>query len=61
VHGIGIHSNLFVTLIKTADHTAKQPEDFDLYVIKAFNEVMRLTLYRHADTVDAFQQLEDPT
>jgi hypothetical protein len=29
--------------------------------MKAFNEIMSLTLYRHADTVDAFQQLEDPT
>jgi hypothetical protein len=29
--------------------------------MKAFNEIMSLTLYRHADTVDVFQQLEDPT
>jgi hypothetical protein len=41
-------------LIKTADLIAKQPEDFNLHVIKAFNEIMRLTLYRHADTVKAF-------
>jgi len=48
-------------LIKTADFIAKQPEDFDLHVMKAFNEIMRLTLHRYAETVDAFQQLEDPT
>ena len=40
---------------------AKQTEDFDLHIIEAFNEIMRLTLHRHADTVDAFEQLEDPT
>jgi len=46
-------------LIKTADLIAKQPEDFDLHIIEAFNEIMHLTLHRHADTVDAFQQLEE--
>jgi hypothetical protein len=34
---------------------AKQPEDFDLHVIEAFNEIMSLTLHRHADTVDTVQ------
>jgi hypothetical protein len=29
--------------------------------MKAFNEVMSLTLPRYAETVDAFQQLQDPT
>jgi hypothetical protein len=48
-------------LIKTADLIAKQPQDFDLYVIETFNQIMNLTLYRHADTVNAFQQLEAPT
>jgi len=48
-------------LIKTADLIAKQTEDFALHVIEACNESMRLTLHRHADTVDAFEQLEDPT
>ena len=48
-------------LINLAHILPKQSQDFDLHVIKAFNEVMRLTLHRHADTVDAFQQLEDPT
>ena len=50
-----------MTYTKTADLRAKQPENFDLHVSEAFNEIMRLTLHRHADTVDAFQQLEDPT
>ena len=40
---------------------AKQPEDFDLHIIEAFNEMMHLTLHRHLDTVNAFEQLEDPT
>ena len=40
---------------------AKQPEDFDLHIIEAFNAIMRLPLHRHADTVHAFQPLEDPT
>jgi hypothetical protein len=47
-------------LIKTADLIAKQTEDFDLYVIEALHEIMHLTLHRHADTVNAFQELEDP-
>jgi hypothetical protein len=41
-----------------ADLRAKQPEDFDLHVIEAFNEIIRLTLHRRADTTDAFQQLK---
>ena len=39
---------------------AKQPEEFALHVMKAFNEIMHLPLHRHADTVDAFSELEDP-
>ena len=40
---------------------AKQTEDFDLHVIEAFNEIMRLTLHCHTDPVNAFQELKDPT
>ena len=29
--------------------------------MKAFNEIMHLPLQRHAETVNAFQQREDPT
>jgi hypothetical protein len=47
-------------LIKTADLIAKHTEDFDLHVIEAFHEIMPLILHRHADSVNAFQQLEDP-
>jgi hypothetical protein len=48
-------------LIKTTDLFSKQAKDFDLHVVEAFDEIMPLTLYRHADMVNAFQQLEDPT
>jgi hypothetical protein len=48
-------------LIKTADLFSKQAEDFDLHIVEAFDEIMNLTLYRHADAVNAFQQLEHPT
>jgi hypothetical protein len=29
--------------------------------MEAFNEIMHLILHRHLDTVNAFEQLEDPT
>jgi len=40
---------------------AKQPEDFDLHLIEAFDETMHLTLHCHLDTVHACEQLEEPT
>jgi hypothetical protein len=48
-------------LINLAHFLSKQPKDFDLHLIKTFNEVMNLTLYAHADPVKSFEQLEHPT
>ena len=48
-------------LINLAHFLSKQPKDFDLHLVKTFNEVMNLTLYAHADPVNAFEQLEHPT
>jgi hypothetical protein len=48
-------------LIKLTDPFTKQAKDFDLHLIEAFNQVVDLILYRHADAVNAVQELEDPT
>jgi len=48
-------------LIKTADLIAKQPYDFALHLIEAFNEIICLALHCHTDPVNAFQELKDPT
>jgi hypothetical protein len=48
-------------LIKTADPFSKEAKDFDLHLIQAFDEIMDLALHGHVDTVNPFEQLEDPT
>jgi hypothetical protein len=39
----------------------KQPKDFDLHLVETFNEVVNLILHDHADPMNPFEQLEDPT
>jgi hypothetical protein len=41
-------------LIKAADVFSKQAEDFDLYIVEAFDEIMHLTLQCHPDPVNTF-------
>jgi hypothetical protein len=41
-------------LIKAADVFSKQAEDFDLYIIEAFDKIKHLTLQCHPDTVNTF-------
>jgi len=48
-------------LINLAHCFPKQPKDFDLHLIETFNEVVNLILHDHADPVNPFKQLEDPT
>jgi hypothetical protein len=44
-----------------ADLFSKQPQDFDLYVVETFDEIVYLTLPRHTDAMNAFQELKHPT
>ena len=48
-------------MIKTADSFPKQAQDFDLALIQAFDEVIDLTLHRHTDPVNPFEQLKNPS
>lgn len=48
-------------LIKSTDFFPKQAKDFDVYLVEAFNQVVDLTLYGHANAMNPFEQLEDPT
>ena len=48
-------------LIKSTDFFPKQAKDFDVYLVEAFNQVVDLTLHRHANAMNPFEQLEDPT
>lgn len=48
-------------LIKAADLCSKQAEDFELYSVEAFDEIMHLTLPCHPDPVHTFSPLEHPT
>ena len=48
-------------LIKSTDFFPKQTKDFDLYLVEAFNQVVDLTLHGHANAMNPFEQLEDPT
>src|SRR5215831_12647246 len=48
-------------LIKPTNCFPKQAKDFNLHVVKTFNEVVDLALHRHADAVNPFQELEHPT
>jgi hypothetical protein len=47
-------------LVKLADLVPKQTQNFDLHGGEAFDAIMYVTLHRHLNTVNAFQQLEDP-
>jgi hypothetical protein len=47
-------------LIKTATRCPKQTKDVDLHIVEAFNESMPLRLDGHPNTVNAFQEREDP-
>ena len=48
-------------LIKPTDLFPKQAKDFDLHLVEAFNQVVDLALHGHADAMNPFEQLEDPT
>jgi hypothetical protein len=48
-------------LINLAHILPKQSQDFDLYLVETFNEVVHLTLYAHPDPMNPFKQLENPT
>ena len=48
-------------LIKPANCFPKQAKDFNLHVVETYNEILELTLYGHADTMNPFQELEHPT
>ena len=39
----------------------KQPKDFDLHLVETFHEVVNLILHDHADPMNPFEPLEDPT
>jgi hypothetical protein len=47
-------------VIKTTNLLPKQTKDFDLQVVESFDEIVHLTLYGHPNTVNAFQEREDP-
>jgi hypothetical protein len=48
-------------LIKLTDFFPKQAEDFNLHLVEPFNQVMGLVLHSHADPMNPFEELEDPT
>src|SRR5438105_15109944 len=48
-------------LIKPTDLFPEQTHDFDLHLIQPFNQVVPLALDGHTDTMNPFEQLEDPT
>ena len=48
-------------LIKPTDLFPKQAKDFDLHLVQPFNQVVNLALHGHADAMNPFKQLEDPT
>src|SRR5262245_23960189 len=48
-------------LIKPTDLLPKQAKDFDLHCAEPFNQVMDLALLDHANPMNPFEQLEDPT
>src|SRR6266850_6722455 len=48
-------------LIKSTDLFPKQAKDFAAYLVEAFNQVVELALHGHADAMNPFEQLEDPT
>ena len=48
-------------LIKPADLFPKQAKDFHLYLVEPFNQVMDRALDGHADPMNPFEELEDPT
>ena len=48
-------------MIKPTDLFPKQAKDFDLHLVQSFNQVVHLVLHGHADAVDPFEELEDPT
>src|SRR4051812_47246172 len=48
-------------LIKPTDLFPKQTQDFDLHLLQPFNQVVPLALDGHTDTMNPFEQLEDPT
>ena len=37
----------------------KQPKDFDLHLVKSFNEVVNLILHDDPDSMNPFEKLED--
>ena len=48
-------------LIKSTDLLPKQAKDFALHLVEPFNQVMDLALHGHANPVNPFKQLENPT
>ena len=47
-------------MIKSTDPFPQQAEDFDPYLMQAFDQVENLPLHRHTDAVNPFEKLEDP-
>ena len=48
-------------LINLAHFLPEHPKDFDLHLVETFNEVVHLILHDHADSMNPFEELEDPT
>jgi hypothetical protein len=48
-------------LIKLTDLFPKQAKDFQLHLIEPFDQVMDGALHGHADPMNPFEELEDPT
>ena len=48
-------------VIKPTDLFPKEAQDFALHLVEPFNQVVDLALHGHADAMDPFEQLEDPT
>lgn len=48
-------------LINLAHFLPEHPKDFDLHLVETFNKVVNLILHDHTDTMNPFEQLEDPT
>jgi hypothetical protein len=45
-------------VVKVADRVPKPTENVDLHLGEAFDAFMHVSLYRHPDAVNAFQELE---
>ena len=48
-------------LIQPTDIFPKQAKDFNWHLVEPFNEVMDFPLHGHANAMNSFEELEDPT